>query len=358
MLIFWMLLVASCNNNSKKNDVPPPPPEPPVDTPLVKLGAYYFGGWYEGSNHIKPALVNDYPERRPIGGWVTNTPEAMKAQIDLAADAGLYFFSFCWYFNTQDLSENRPANNVITLFKNAPNKKRLKFCFLVANHDGYRINPQNWPTLKEHWKNAFKDSAYLRVDGKPLIIFFDPSNLVVNFGGVTALNTVLTNFRDEVKTLGLPGVVIAACPTPSTSGISGAVAAGFDALTGYNYHSSGFSPDLATPIHNMTATESNMIWPRFINSGVYHIPVSTLNWDVRPWSTTPHTEKYYTGFGKNSVENSVKAIKKWILDNPSTATKEKLGILYAWNEYGEGAWLTPSDMLKDSLLQGVKNGLK
>ncbi|MCH5715485.1 hypothetical protein [Niabella hibiscisoli] len=96
LVILMMLLMASCNSNSKKNDVPTPPtPEPPViDTPLVKLGAYYFGGWYENSNHIKPALVNDYPERRPIWGWVTNTPEAMKAQIDLAADAGLYFLAF------------------------------------------------------------------------------------------------------------------------------------------------------------------------------------------------------------------------------------------------------------------------
>ncbi|MCH5689781.1 hypothetical protein LWM68_39480 [Niabella sp. W65] len=64
------------------------------DTPLVKLGAYYFGGWYEGSSHIKPSLVNDYPERRPVWGWTTNTAEAMKAQIDLAADAGLYFLVF------------------------------------------------------------------------------------------------------------------------------------------------------------------------------------------------------------------------------------------------------------------------
>jgi len=360
LIIVLILLAASCSSNSKKNDVPTPAPpgQPATDTPLVKLGAYYFGGWYEGSSHIKPALVNDFPERRPVWGWITNTADAMKAQIDLAADAGLYFFSFCWYFNTQDLTENRPANNAITLFRNAPNKKRLKFCFLVANHDGYRIGPQNWLALKEHWKNAFKDSAYLRVDGKPLIIFFDPSNLVVNFGGAEPLKNMLSNFRDEVKAMGFPGAVIAGCPSASANGISGAVAAGFDALSGYNYHSSGFSSEIATPISNMTNAEANIIWPRFINSGAYYIPVATLNWDVRPWSSTPLTEKYFTGFGKSSVESSVKTIKKWILDNPATATKEKLGILYAWNEYGEGGWLTPSDILKDSLLQGLKTGLK
>jgi len=360
LLILLMLLTAFCTSNSKKNNVPsqPLPGSVVPDTPLVKLGAYYFGGWYEGSSHIKPSLVNDYPERRPVWGWTTNTAEAMKAQIDLAADAGLYFFSFCWYFNTQDLTENRPANNAITLFRNAPNKNRLKFCFLVANHDGYRINPQNWPALKEHWKNAFKDSTYLKADGKPLIIFFDPANLVASFGGADVLRTVLNNFRDEVSAMGFPGAVIAGCPSTSVNGISGVVAAGFDALTGYNYHSSGFSSEIATPISNMTATESSTLWPRFINAGVYYIPVATLNWDVRPWSSTPLTEKYFTGFGKSSVENSVTTLKKWILDHPSTVTKEKLGMLYAWNEYGEGSWLTPSELLKDSLLQGLKSGLK
>ncbi len=350
------LLIASCSNHSKKGETPEPPV---VDTPLVKLGAYYFGGWYENSHHIRTALVNDFPERKPIWGWVTNTPDAMKAQIDLAADAGLYFFSFCWYFNTQDLSENRPANNAITLFANAPNKKRLKFCLLVANHDGYRITPQNWPSLKEHWKKWFRDETYLKVEGKPLIIFFDINNMITNWGSIQNLKNEFAAFRNEVKALGFPDVAIGGCPSPtSANGINYAVQVECDVLTGYNYHTAGFSADMATPISNMATAEYGTLWPRFVNKGPYCIPVSTLNWDVRPWSDTPETEKYYTGFSKASVANSIAGIKKWILENPATATKEKLGMLYAWNEYGEGGWLTPSDILKDSLLQGVKEGLK
>lgn len=355
--LLLLLLIASCNKKNEPTILPDP--KPVVDTPLVKIGAYYFGGWYENSNHIKPALVNDFPERKPIWGWVTNTAPAMQAQIDAAANAGLYFFSFCWYFNTTDLSENRPANYAITLFRNAPNKNRLKFCYLVANHDGYRITPQNWPALKEHWKNAFLDSTYLKVDGKPLIIFFDVNNLITNWGSVQTLKNEFTSFREEVKALGLPGVTIAGCPSPtSANGINYAIQVGCDALTGYNYHSAGFSSNLTTPISNMATTEYGTLWPKFVGTGAYHIPVSTLNWDVRPWSITPDTEKYYTGFSQTSVANSVAGIKKWILENPTTATKEKLGILYAWNEYGEGGWLTPSDIMKDSLLNGVKEGLK
>lgn len=336
-----------------------PGPQPVADTPLVKLGAYYFGGWYEGSSHLKPALINNYPERKPIWGWVTQTQDIMEKEIDAAADAGLYFFSFCWYFNTTDLSENRPATQAISRFTTAANKKRLKFCLLVANHDGYRIDPQNWPALKAHWKKWFQDPGYLKVDGKPLIIFFDINNMITNWGSVQNLKNTFTAFKEEVKNAGLNGIVIAGCPSPtSANGIGYAISAGCDALTGYNYHSSGFFDTIATPVSNMSVVEYGTLWPKFVNTGPYYIPVSTLNWDVRPWSTTPETEKYFTGFSKTSVASSVAAIKKWILENPHTATKEKLGILYAWNEYGEGGWLSPSDILKDSLLQGVKAGLK
>lgn len=66
------------------------------------------------------ALRNNYPDRAPIWGW-DSTPDIMKTQIDSAADVGLSYFAFCWYFDT-DLSENKGANIAIKQFQDAPNK--------------------------------------------------------------------------------------------------------------------------------------------------------------------------------------------------------------------------------------------
>ena len=44
--------------------------------------------------------------------------------------------------------------------------------------------------------------------------------------------------------------------------------------------------------------------------------------------------------------------------NPEKTPKEKIALLYAWNEYGEGARLTPSITAKDNPLNGIKKGLK
>ncbi len=348
-----LLFISSCNKNNSGTGN-----EVINDTPVVKLGAYYFGGWYEGASHLKPALINNHPERQPVWGWVTQTPDIMVKEIDAAADAGIHFFSFCWYFNTTDLSENRPATQAIYRYLSAPNKNRLKFCILIANHAGYTINTTNWPALKEHWKKLVKEPSCLTVDGKPLIIFFDYGSLVTGFGSKEALKTALNALRQEVKDMGLPGLMIASCSSPTANSIKNVTDCGFDLLTGYNHHSTGFSAEMATPVDSMVIAEYTKVWPAYTSAAIPYIPVSTLNWDVRPWSDTPEQEKYYTGYSKASVVKSVSNIKKWILEHPGNVTKENIGLLYAWNEYGEGAWLSPSVALKDSLLQGVKQAWK
>src|SRR5438034_1397685 len=69
----------------------------------IQLGAYYFDGWAKAvSGHLTPRLRDSFPDRKPKWGWVTSTPEIVKDQIDLAADAGLSFFSFCWYYPDYD----------------------------------------------------------------------------------------------------------------------------------------------------------------------------------------------------------------------------------------------------------------
>lgn len=323
----------------------------------VRVGAYYFDGWTGKTPfHMTQSLMNDFPERKPIWGWVTSTPEIVKTQVDMAADAGLDYFAFCWYYNSSDLSENRPENNALQLYINAPNKNRMKFCLLVANHHGNYITPENWPTLKKHWKKYFKEPAHLTVNGKPLIIFFEFQSMIKNFGSAEAVKAAFEDFRNEARLEGLPGLTIAACTWPSQKEIQTATSCGFDVLTGYNYHSAGLT-NLVNPVSDMIKKEYNELWSQFQNSSLPYIPVSTLNWDVRPWSKTPETEKRFVGYSEESVYNSVTFLKKWIMENSSHVTNEKLGLLYAWNENGEGAWLTPSDMMKDSLARGLKRAI-
>lgn len=323
----------------------------------IYLGAYYFDGWTAGSYHITDKLKEDYQKREPIWGWVTSAPKIVEAQIDAAANAGIKFFSFDWYFRNgrTDFS----LNNALNLYLTAPNKNRLKFCLMVANHEPFLIGPSYWNELVTKWISLFKTNSYLKVNGKPLLIFFSVPSLIEEFGTPSAVKHAFDSLRLVSKKEGLKGVTIAACVYDNDKSVKEAEACGFDILTGYNYHGYGLKKiQVITPIDTMRAADIR-VWDGIKKrSDMPYIPVATLNWDPRPWRDDPGQVPHFTGYSLNSVYQSVRSLRKWIEANPQRTSKERIALMYAWNENGEGGWLTPSKIMKDSLLLGVKSALQ
>ncbi|SMD11615.1 glycoside hydrolase family 99-like domain-containing protein [Pedobacter nyackensis] len=324
----------------------------------IMLGAYYFDGWAGLTPHLTPELANDFPERKPIWGWVTSKQDVIEDQIDLAANSGLSFFSFCWYFTTIEEFKDNPRNRALSFFLNAKNKEKLKFNLLVANHGNYIIGPHNWNYLCKYWINLFKNPQYVKVEGSPLLTFFSAPSLIKSFGSGEKVSAALKELRAMAKENGLPGVTVAICHNPDAKAFQMVAECGFDIATGYNYHEFGYEKDkFSVPIEKLESG-SVWVWNALRKSPLPIIPTITTNWDPRPWPIQYKNSPGYTGYSEKSVESSIKAVRKFMDDNPDEITKERFALVYAWNEYGEGAWLTPSKPLKKSLLTGVKNGLK
>ncbi|MRX68171.1 hypothetical protein GJU42_09400 [Flavobacterium resistens] len=328
----------------------------------IKWGAYYFDGW-TGTYpyHITPELTKSFSNRESKWGWITSSQEIMNEQIDLASNSGLSFFSFCWYYNGKEKYKNEPLNRSLSFYINSPNIGKLGYNLLVANHAGFIIGPDDWSTVCAEWINQFKSKAYLKIDGKPLITFFTLNTLVDKFQTEDKVKDAFNQLRRQAIEAGLKGVLIAVALGPNKKDISSAEACGVDILTGYNYHNAGFvSGKGIVPIENLQKKEVD-VWNQFSKiSSLPYIPVVTLNWDPRPWASTSKgysDSPYFTGFSENSIYNSVFACKNWLQVNSNSTMKEKIGFIYAWNEYGEGAYLTPT---KSSFnpLKGLKKALK
>ncbi len=284
----------------------------------------------------------------------------MDAQINEAADAGLSFFSFCWYFK-----KNKPlteSNTILNLYHNSPNRNRLKHCLLIANHEGNEIGPADWHKVSAEWIKQFKTSSYLTVDGKPLLIIFEVNSLIKQFGTTAKVKEALNYLRDSARKEGLNGVTIAACVGSYPDVALKAKACGFDITTAYNLHKAGYKNRVSRqiPIDSLINSE-RMIWDRISAvSKLPYIPVATLNWDPRPWadsSNNYNTKPYYVGFSSGSVFRSIQSLVRWMRLHQTQTTKEQVALLYAWNEYGEGAWLTPSKNSSDKPLEGLKKAL-
>ncbi len=325
--------------------------------PRMKLGGYYFAGWSgkcpydDGSaanawakgmpTHFTKKLATEFAGRTPIWGWRDDTRALMERQINLAADNGVAYFSFCWYWH----DNKKPINPAgidedskhlpMKLFMEAKNNSRMEFCLLVANHRGAEIvGTDAWKQAADFWiANYFKHPRYLRLDGKPVIMIFSPKG---------ADKAGFDYMHEAAKKAGLPGVWIAACGNAKPED-------GYQILTAYNTKpNKGLNMTDIYPF-KMLADWNESVWSNPDRPALPYIPVATQGWDRRPWEA-----KNGEGLGKGSgvsphfarctpeeFEAHLKRMADWMDANPKQATKDHLGIIYAWNEIGEGGWLVP-----------------
>lgn len=167
--------------------------------PIPENDAWWGPGFTEWTNvaaakplfhgHVQPRIPAD------LGFYDLRLPETREAQAVLARDAGIEGFCYYhyWFGGGRQLLE-RPFNEVV-----ATGKPDFPFCLCWANHTwasstwtnaksrkagsqilmeqrylGREDNAMHFRTLLP----AFRDSRYIRVDGKLLFAVFDPFKFV------------------------------------------------------------------------------------------------------------------------------------------------------------------------------------
>ena len=331
----------------------------------VKAGAYYFEGWTGQTDamHLTARLKTEFADREPVWGWHTGTADIMRRQIDCAADAGLGFFAFDWYWPEADTKET-PLNDGLEKYLLAPNKDRLEFCLLVANASPYRLLEKDWDPITARWIELFKDPGHLSVDGKPLLIIFSHRELRQSLGGSEAVARAIATLQRKAKDAGLPGVTIAACCAPGPENgwidLKQLLDEGYTCFTGYNYHGYPMKGDDMKQSFTTLMSGHEDIWNRFATKRLApYIPVVTTGWDRRPWqdANRPIPEAYYPDRSPEQLEAFVRRAVKWLDAHPDATPVERVLLLYAWNENGEGGYLTPTKSEGDIYLKAVSRGL-
>jgi hypothetical protein len=323
--------------------------------PRIKLGAYYFAGWSGKSafddgkpennwakgmpTHYTKKLATEFAGRTPVWGWRDDTQELMERQIDLAADHGVSYFSFCWYWHDnkgpinvkgiEDDSKHHPMR----LFMQAKNNSRMEFCLLVANHGGYEIvGVDAWKQAADYWIALFKHPRYLRIEGKPLLVIFSPNG--ANKEGLTYL-------QESARKAGFPGVAVACCGKGKSED-------GYSVRTHYNVTPAGTWASKSSEKHDYKEViEANIkAWQGTPEQPL--IPLVTQGWDRRPWEGVgglgpkgSQVSWYYEGNTPEAFAGLLERLVQWMDANQVNITKDRLALVYAWNEIGEGGWLVP-----------------
>jgi len=347
----------------------------PDAEPNMKLGAYVWYGYSYDGPHYTDRLKSEFAGREPIWGWVENSIGNMEYQIELALEYGLSFFAIDWYYQNPDL------NGALTKFFRAKNNAELEFCLLVANHDGARITYNNWKDACKTFVRYMSKPNALKVDGKPVIIFYDIHNVVTDLGGPEKVKECFDYLRDQLADQG--GAYIMGCEVPYGTPSTGAIdfnteqfsekmlkqrlerneACGFDALTGYNYRR--YSPingsyeltyDLMTRQHEAS-------WEAIAKyCDTPYAPCILSGWDCRPYETVwpgnpsgTNRSCYAPDRTKEAFTQHIVNAYEWTKANPEQSCG--LGLIYAWDEVTEGGYLIPTKGEGFSMLEGLKSAV-
>ncbi len=344
-----------------------------------EVGVYYFGSFAKSAKEIisgtqrvyhrnndwwggvedfygaEPGIPKDHrgwpgewPDLKPaIGYYDQSLPATLEQHINEAADAGLTFFSFYWYWSNANHGELEPE--AISSYLRSRNVDRLKFNLTLYAHpwdDDLAINSTNTEAVVQMLVRYFDNPHYLKLpDGRPIFSIGDDRNIRAADGhkcadaacSEQALSAFLSVLRDRsvAKLSKAPFVQVQA-------GLPGwDKQPGIDGIT-------CLSPPVkvagGTPYPDMTAAT----FAPLVGTGK---PVSACmleNFDERPRQDILISDRsvvrYLVGKTDALFRHNL-TVAKDLSDQNYAATRSPAShiiYIYAWNEWHEGGILEPT----------------
>ncbi|MFV2067126.1 MAG: sulfatase-like hydrolase/transferase [Pirellulales bacterium] len=318
--------------------VPEPKPVNQADGYLV--GTQSCSLWKEGDAYAGWEYVFPYAEnRKPYLGWYDEgKPEVADWEIKWQVEHGIDFEQYCWYRPNDAV--NHPIKNGVLehgiregLF-NARYSRLKKFTIMYTNSGAGRTNPDDWQRhIIPYWiEYFFRDSRYLKVDGKPVLAIYHLPNLLTDFGGEEGAARALAVLREACRDAGFPGIVIL-CEERYAKSVSmqQMKAIGFD----YCYAYTWITGDTQRQKQLMEAQREAAA-----GAGLGVVPSVSVGWQPEPWGKA--------GDGWAPVDD-YKALAQWTRDTymptlPADSMGRRMVLLPNWNEFAEGHFIMPSTL--------------
>ena len=330
--------------------------------PFPENDKWWGRGFTEWTNvkKAKPNFTGHYQPQLPIhnGFYDLRVPDVLREQAKLAKNYGIYGFNFYYYWFDGKVLMHKPFE---ILLKNQDID--INFCLSWANENWTR----RWDGMdneiliaQDHCEEDsrafflsllkyFKDSRYIRVDNKPVLIIYRP-NIIPRMR-----ETVLL-WRELAQECNLTGIYLVGA---QTFGFKDPNDYGFDAVMQFPPHTVkakkiqaadiNIHPSFSGVIYDYADAANNAIKEKpSINK---QFSTSMLSWDNT--ARKQNNSRIYGNF-------KVSLYKQWLSNtatstyyNPQLGSDEKIVFVNAWNEWAEGAHLEPDNKFGYSYLQAT-----
>lgn len=277
------------------------------------------------------------------------TQSVMDQEIESAAGA-LDYWAFLDY-------PEEPMHEPLELYLSSSKKNQINFCII--------LNKREWWLHKQKYVDYFKEASYQKVlGGRPLVyIFHAASWMTYHVADLTAMSVGQGAGDPYFVTMGWDPATVQEVGDDL----------GADAVTAYAYATEGSSTGLP---YSQLVSNVKARWNDFAAGGHKVVPFVMAGWDRRPRAdhaadNPGDTASSWTNIVQNrwnekpnpkELADFVRDASVWA-ETSSDASEADTVIIYNWNEYTEGGWLSPgysiastNDNIRLEFIRDIRDG--
>ncbi len=339
--------------------------------PIPENDKWWGKGFTEWTNVVKtkPRFKNHYQPHLPadLGFYDMRLLQTLEDQAELAKQHHIY--GFCYYhywFNGKRLLET-PIKKVIE-----SGKPNFPFLLCWANENwSRRWDGQDKEVLieqqyseKDHAvhakylaENEFKDERYIKIDGKPCFLFYNPHI-------IPDLKKTIEIWRTEVKKHNFKDIYLCAVKTADFQ-IKNSEELGFDAVIEWqpDWKNLHCVPNIWNRIKNKIGignTFKSLDYEDVVKRMLKKkLPVEKHFQSIMPsWDNSARRKNHAFMITNSSPEKYGKWLKEICLKAKTYSNEENFIFINAWNEWAEGNHLEPDQKWGKAYLAKTKEILK
>ena len=258
-------------------------------------------------------------------------PGIMEQEIDFAANAGLDYWAFLLYLESDSMSL------ALSQYLKSPKRRRLNFCVIL--HNAFGVPEAAWPRELARVVSLLKEPGYQTVLGNRPFVFEFQARLGGQFP-----RQRFAEFRRAAQAAGLSPYCVFMGWNPAADFVRESVN-GFDAVSAY-----ALGSDLPT-FAQLARQVEQAYWQKAAEAKVPFVPLVTTGWDKQPRKDHPvsweknqayHQQAIFPARAEpQEIASHLERALAFVGQHPDSCAANTV-LVYAWNEHDEGGWLAPT----------------